>query len=106
MKKTIIALAIFCLFVEALALVKIQDISQRISGGGDVVTFASDGVTMKIDGQDRTFNKGTYVMTSDGLVPLQWYWVYQYWYLTATLPIVAALLLLLAYRATKKKTGT
>lgn len=106
MKQTIIVLAILSLLVEALALVKIQDISQRVSGGGDVVTFASDGITMKIDGQDRTFNKGTYVMTGAGLVLLEWYWVYQYWYLTATLPIVAALLLLLAYRAAKKKPGT
>jgi len=105
MKQSMIALAILCLLVEALAVAKIQDISQRVSGGGDVVTFASDSV-LKTYGQDITLNKGTYVMTSDGLVPLQWYWVYRYWYLTATLPLVAALLLLLAYRAAKKKTGT
>jgi len=105
MKQTIIVLALICLLAEALALFKIQDIGQRVSGPGDVVTFASDGITMKVDGQDRTFNKGTYVMTSAGLVPLDWYWVYQYWYLTATLPIVAALLLLLIYRAAKKKGG-
>ncbi|MGH9802364.1 MAG: hypothetical protein ACREEM_54130 [Blastocatellia bacterium] len=106
MKQTIIALALLCLLAEAVALFKIQDIGQRVSGRGDVVTFASDGVTMKIDGQNKTFNKGTYVMTSGGLAPLEWYWMYQHWYLTATLPIAAALLLLFAYRSAKKKTGT
>ena len=79
------------LLLEILVLVAIYDTHQKISTGGDIVTLKVQA-PVTIDNVQKTYSPGTYVMARDGLVQLSWYWVYQYWYLTVTLPIVLALL--------------
>lgn len=80
------------LLLEILVLVAIYDTYRKTSTGGDIVHIEGQ-VPFTIDNVQKTYSPGTYVMTRDGLVRLYWYRVYEYWFLTATLPIVLALFL-------------
>jgi len=89
MKSLIVILGVV---LEILVLVAIYDTHRKISAGGDIIHVEGQ-IPFTIDGVQKTYSPGTYVMTRAGLVRMYWYWVYQYWYLTVPLPIVLALII-------------
>ena len=66
--------------------------------GGDIVHIDVDSFEIDIGGQIQTVGRGTYVMTRQGLLRLDWYWFYKYWYVSVPLPLVLVSILLLARR--------
>jgi hypothetical protein len=102
MKNMLIVLALLCAVLEILALIQIQQTSKAIKNGGDITTFDSDVTLTDSLGQRMKLNKGTYVFTPSSIMRLERYWVYKYRYLTASLPMIAALLLCAWYFAAWK----
>jgi len=92
MKRTILILGIVIgLAVEILVIITVYDISKKMSSGGDVFHNKADNLPVKIGPEDRLLSKGTYVVTAQGPVLVSRYWVYEYSYVTASLPILAVL---------------
>jgi ABC-type Na+ transport system ATPase subunit NatA len=102
MKNSLIVLALLCAVLEVLALIQIQQTSAALKNGGDIVTFASDDIPVNVGDQVVKLKKGTYVVTPSGFELLERYWVYKYWYFTASLPLIAALILFAWYFAARK----
>lgn len=105
MKKTALLIGIVLgVALEVLVLVNAQDTRKKVSAGGDIFHNQVEGLPMNVGGEKRMLAKGTYVVTRQGPVLLPWYWVYEYLYLTASLPIVMALIFFGLYFRSAKRT--
>jgi hypothetical protein len=95
-------LAISCLVaglvLEALVLTAIVQTRSAVSKGGDVITLAGDGMPINVGGETKTFAKGTYVMTREGLLRLRWHWVMKNAYATVPAPLALVAVGLYVYR--------
>jgi hypothetical protein len=99
MNKTIfVSGLVICLALEALVTISIYSTRSDLLSGGDVFHNQTDGLPVDIDGKPRILDKGTYVVTRNGPVRLPWYWLYEYGYLSVSLPIVLAIGFVLLYR--------
>jgi hypothetical protein len=98
MTKTILISAIvLCFVVEALVIAGIYSTRRQLLSGWDAFDNRVDRLSIDIGGKLRVLDRGAYVVTHSGPVPLPWYWVYRDAYLTVSLPIVLALGLAFSY---------
>lgn len=105
MKKAALLIGIVLgVVLEVLVLVSVQDTRKKVAEGGDIFHNQVEGLPVNIGGEKRMLAKGTYVVTRQGPVLLPRYWVYEYWYLTASVPIVLALISLGLYFRRAKQT--
>ena len=106
-KKALMIGMILSIVLEVAALAGLYDIHNKVSTGGDIFHNNVDNLPMKVGGEDRRLSTGTYVMTREGPVLLPLYWLYEYSYLTASLPILSTLILLALYlRSTRESMRT
>jgi hypothetical protein len=104
MKRMILVLVmVIGVVLEVLVLSSMSSTRKAVASGGDIFHNQVDNLPVAVGGETRLLPKGTYVVTNQGPVLLCWYWIYQYWYLTAPLPIVVILGVLgLEFRRRKK----
>ena len=88
MKKIFIVLVVAGFILEALVLTGIYDTKGKVSSGGDIFHNKVENLPLQVGGGTRILAKGTYVVTREGPLLLPWYWVYQFWYVTAILPLL------------------
>ncbi|GEM_PF-5281777 len=102
-KAALLIVIVLGLVLEVIVLISVQDTKRKVSEGGDIFHNQVEGLPMNVGGEKRVLSKGTYVVTRQGPVLLSRYWIYEYWYLTTTLPIVLALVSLgLFFRRAKQ----
>lgn len=95
MRRTILNMIVIlvCGIMEYLIWVSVEDIKSLKSRGGDEINVQGT-LTLKVNGQDKTYSDGRYVMTETGLVKMEWYWMYQYQMFLYPFPLVLALILI------------
>jgi len=105
MKRTILVLVVVIgVVLEVLILTSMSSTRKAVASGGDIFHNQVDNLPVAVGGETRLLPQGTYVVTNQGPVLLRWYWIYQYWYLTAPLPIVLIVGALgLEFRRRKKR---
>jgi hypothetical protein len=93
--KALIALSVV---LELFILFTIFDIAQKKSIGGDTVTFEQN---TPIDGQNLA--KGTYILTQEGFVRINNYWIFKAKILTITIPLLMFIISLVILNNYNKK---